>query len=80
MVFRRPGWSDGAASIVNRAFNVVLTWRPGFYDDFFGFGVTVAEPSDRAFDAQTIWEAFNRFDLSDNVAITGDLRTSTIPV
>ncbi len=74
MVFGRLGWSDGTAPIANRAVNAGVLWRPGFYDDLFGFGITVADRSDNALDTQTTVEAFYRFDVSDNIAITGDLQ------
>ncbi len=74
MVFGRLGWSDGKAPIAKRAVNAGLLWRPGFYDDLFGFGITIADPSDSTLDTQTTVEAFYRFDVSDNIAITGDLQ------
>ena len=39
----------------------------------------VADPSDSALDTQTTLEAFYRFDLSDNIAITGDLQHINSP-
>nr|WP_286193931.1 carbohydrate porin [Tropicibacter sp. R16_0] len=74
MLFGRLGWSEGTAPIARRAVNAGLLWRPGFYDDLFGFGVTIADPSDSTLNTQTTWEAFYRFDLSDNIAITTDLQ------
>lgn len=72
MLFGRLGWSDGGAPIARRAVNAGLMWRPGLYDDLFGFGVTVADPSDSLLSTQTTAELFYRFDLSDNIAITAD--------
>ena len=74
MIFGRLGWSDGAAPIARRAVNTGLMWRPGNYDDLLGFGVTVADPSDRNLETQTTIEAFYRADLSDNLALTADLQ------
>ncbi len=72
MLFGRLGWSDGSAPIARRAVNAGLMWRPGLYDDLFGFGVTVADPSDASLSDQTTAEMFYRFDVSDNFAITVD--------
>ena len=74
MIFGRLGWSDGAAPIARRAVNAGLMWRPGFYDDLLGLGVTVADPSDRNLETQTTIEAFYRADLSDNLAVTADVQ------
>lgn len=74
MVFGRLGWSEGAAPIARRAVNAGLMWRPGFYDDLLGFGVTVADPADQSLATQTTVEAFYRADLSDNLALTADIQ------
>ncbi|WP_145974821.1 carbohydrate porin [Ruegeria atlantica] len=74
MVFGRLGWSDGAAPIARRAVNAGLMWRPGYYDDLLGLGVTVADPSDSKLETQTTIEAFYRADLSDNLALTADVQ------
>ena len=74
MLFGRLGWSDGDAPIARRAVNAGVMWRPGFYDDLFGFGVTVADPSDQSLDTQTTVEAFYRLDVSDNLALTADVQ------
>jgi len=74
MVFGRLGWSEGGAPIARRAINAGMMWRPGSYDDLLGFGVTVADPSDRALERQTTVEAFYRMDISDNVALTADVQ------
>lgn len=74
MIFGRLGWSDGIALIARRAANVGLMWRSGWYDDLFGFGVTLADMSDPTLDQQTTVEAFYRLDLSDNLALTADIQ------
>ncbi len=74
MLFGRLGWSDGNAPIAKRAVNAGVIWRPGFYDDLFGFGVTVADPTDQSLDTQTTVEAFYRLDVSDNIALTADVQ------
>nr|WP_256369130.1 carbohydrate porin [Ruegeria sp. HKCCD7319] len=74
MLFGRLGWSDGEAPIARRAVNAGVMWRPGFYDDLFGFGVTVADPTDQSLDTQTTVEAFYRLDISDNLALTADVQ------
>ncbi len=74
MVFGRLGWSEGTASIASRAINAGLMWRPGLYDDLFGLGVTVADPSDASLERQSTVEAFYRLDVSDNVALTADIQ------
>jgi porin len=74
MVFGRLGWADGATSIAERAVNAGLLWRPGWYDDLVGAGVTVADLSDESLDTQTTVEAFYRLDVSDNVAATGSVQ------
>ncbi|MCP4380227.1 MAG: carbohydrate porin [Hyphomicrobiales bacterium] len=70
MLFGRLGYSEGGAPIAKRAATGGFLWRPGAYDDLFGLGVTVADPVDRALKTQTTTEAFYRFDLSDNLAVT----------
>lgn len=74
MIYGRLGWSEGGAPIARLAAGGGLMWRPGHYDDLFGIGFTVADPSDSGLDTQTSVEAFYRFDLSDNLAITADLQ------
>ncbi|MCP4306808.1 MAG: carbohydrate porin [bacterium] len=70
MLFGRLGYSEGGAPIARRAATGGFLWRPGSYDDLFGLGVTVADPVDRSLKTQTTTEAFYRFDLSDNLAVT----------
>lgn len=79
MLYGRLGWSDGGAPIARRAAGAGMMWRPGLYDDLFGFGVTVSDPSDRSLGRQTTAEAFYRFDVSDNIAITADAQYLTEP-
>ncbi|MGI9364805.1 MAG: carbohydrate porin [Rhizobiaceae bacterium] len=79
MIYGRLGWSQGAAPIARRAANVGLIWAPGTYDDLFGVGVTVADPSDRTLQIQTTFEAFYRLDLSDNLALTADVQHLSNP-
>ncbi|WP_068316513.1 carbohydrate porin [Aliiruegeria sabulilitoris] len=74
MIYGRLGWSEGDAPIARRAANAGFMWRPGLYDDLFGFGATVADPVDETLDTQTTMEAFYRLDLSDNVALTADVQ------
>ena len=74
MLFGRLGWADGTTSIAERAVNLGLLWRPGWYDDLVGAGVTVADPADDSRDTQTTVEAFYRLDISDNVAATGSMQ------
>lgn len=74
MLFGRLGWSDGDAPIAKRAVTAGVMWRPGFYDDLFGFGVTVADPTASNLKTQTTVEAFYRLDISDNLALTADVQ------
>ncbi len=74
MLYGRLGWSDGSAPIARRAAGFGAMWRPGLYDDLLGIGVTFAEPSNQLLELQTTVEAFYRYDISDNVAITADVQ------
>lgn len=75
MLFGRLGWSDGsAATFAERAVNAGVLWRPGFYDDLIGFGITMADLPDASLDWQTTVEAFYRLDISDNLALTADVQ------
>jgi porin len=74
MVFGRLGWSEGAASLARQAASGGLIWRPGTYDDLFGIGITLADPSDPNLGRQTTAEAFYRIDVSDNLALTADVQ------
>ncbi|MEM9063438.1 MAG: carbohydrate porin [Pseudomonadota bacterium] len=74
MLFGRAGWSEGSAAAARLSGTAGLIWRPGFYDDLIGFAVNAADPSSRSLDVQTTAEAFYRFDLSDNIALTADVQ------
>jgi porin len=74
MLFGRIGFSKGTAPIAKAAGTVGFMWRPGFYDDLLGVAVNVAQPVNNALDVQTSFEAFYRFDASDNLAISADVQ------
>ncbi|MDP2493691.1 carbohydrate porin [Shimia thalassica] len=73
MLFGRLGWAEGGGLLAEKSANAGFMWRPGLYDDLFGFGVTVSEPPGGGA-TQTTAEAFYRMDLADNLALTGDLQ------
>lgn len=72
MHFGQPVWSKGQASMARCAENAGLMRRPGLYDDFLGFGVTVAGPSNRPLSNQTTAETFCRFEVTDNILLKTD--------
>ena len=47
---------------------------PGTYDDLFGIAATVANLTTPVLPTQTTLEAFYRWDLSDNLALTADVQ------
>jgi porin len=70
----RISFSKDTAPIAKAAGTVSFMWRPGFYDDLLGVAVNVAQPVNNALDVQTSFEAFYRFDASDNLAISADVQ------
>jgi porin len=73
MVFGRGGWSQGWQ--LDRNLNFGVGWRPTQnYSDLFGVGGGWAQPANPALRDQYIFEAFYRFQLTPNLAITPDVQ------
>jgi porin len=73
MVFGRGGWSDGWQ--LDRNLSAGVAWRPvQEYSDLFGLGAGWAQPADPSLRDQYIFEAFYRFQLTTQLAITPDLQ------
>jgi porin len=70
--FVRAGWSSGTAPLANQHFSAGFTWLFPQYGDMFGFSAALDKPSSPGLRDQTTLEAFYRYELSDNVAITAD--------
>jgi porin len=73
MVFARGGWSEGWQLDRNVSFGV--GWQP-FADhaDLAGVAAGWAQPANPTFRSQYVYEAFYRFQLTSQVAITPDLQ------
>jgi porin len=73
MVFGRGGWSEGWQLDRNLSFGV--GWRPNQeYSDLFGIGGGWAQPANSNLRDQYIFEAFYRFQLTTQLAVTPDLQ------
>ncbi len=73
MWFLRGGWSDGWA--IERNLTGGFGWRPSAeYSDLLGFGVGWAAPANEMLDDQYTAEAFYRYHLTPNLAITPDVQ------
>jgi len=78
MWFARAGWSEGWA--VDRAVSAGFGWRPTKkYSDLFGFGVGWTHPASPLLDSQYTAEAFYRFHVTPNFAITPDIQVQLHP-
>jgi hypothetical protein len=73
MIFARGGWSEGWQ--LEKNVNLGFGWRPNLeYSDLFGLGGGWAQPSNPSFRDQYIFEAFYRFQLTTQLAITPDVQ------
>ncbi len=73
MLFGRGGWSEGWQ--LDRNPNLGLGWRPNQeYSDLFGIGGGWAQPANPNLRDQYIFEAFYRFRLTPQLAITPDVQ------
>jgi carbohydrate-selective porin OprB len=73
MVFGRGGWSEGW--LLDRNLNFGIGWQPNQeYSDLFGIGGGWAQPSNPNLRDQYIFEAFYRFQLTTQLAITPDVQ------
>jgi porin len=73
MIFGRGGWSEGWQ--LDRNLNFGLGWRPNMeYSDLFGVGGGWAQPANTNLRDQYIFEAFYRFQLTPQLAVTPDVQ------
>ncbi len=73
MVFARGGWSEGWQ--LDRNLSAGFGWRPNVeYSDLFGVGTGWAQPASPNLRDQFIYEAFYRFQLTTQLAITPDVQ------
>jgi porin len=73
MLFGRGGWSDGWQ--LDRNLSAGVAWRPvQQYSDLFGVGAGWAQPANPTLRDQYIFEAFYRFQLTPQLAITPDVQ------
>jgi porin len=70
MPFFRAGWSDGSAPIYNRSATVGFIRYFAFRSDLSGLGVNWGDPPDDSLDEQVTVEAFHRFQIAQNFAVT----------
>lgn len=78
MWFLRAGWSDGVAA--DRAVAAGFGWRPvKEYSDLFGLGIAWTHPSSPFLNSQYTAEAFYRFHVTPNFAITPDIQLQLHP-
>ena len=73
MVFGRGGWSEGWQ--LDRNLSAGVGWRPPVqFSDLFGIGAGWAQPANPALRDQYIFEAFYRFQLTTQLAVTPDVQ------
>ena len=73
MLFGRGGWSEGWQ--LDRNLNFGVGWRPSQeYSDLFGIGGGWAQPANPNLRDQYIFEAFYRFQLTTQLAVTPDVQ------
>lgn len=73
MVFARGGWSEGW--LLDRNLNAGIGWRPPVqFSDLFGIGAGWAQPANPALRDQYIFEAFYRFQVTPQLAVTPDVQ------
>jgi len=78
MWFLRAGWSEGWA--VDRAASAGFGWRPSqAFSDLFGFGIGWTHPASSFLESQYTAEAFYRFHVTPNFAITPDIQLQLHP-
>jgi len=78
MWFLRAGWSEGWA--VDRAASAGFGWRPSqAFSDLFGFGIGWTHPASSFLESQYTAEAFYRFHVTPNFAITPDIQVQLHP-
>jgi porin len=78
MWFLRAGWSEGWGA--DRAVSAGFGWRPvQGYSDLFGFGLGWTRPASQFLDSQYTAEAFYRFHVTPNFAITPDIQLQLHP-
>ncbi len=74
MPFFRAGWSDGSAPIYNRSLTLGAIRKFAFRSDLSGLGVNWGDPPDDSLDEQITVEAFHRFQIAQNLAVTTSLQ------
>ena len=78
MWFLRAGWSEGWGA--DRAVSAGFGWRPTqAFSDLFGFGIGWTHPASAFLESQYTAEAFYRFHVTPNFAITPDVQLQLHP-
>ncbi len=72
MPFIRAGWSDGEAPFYSTAVSGGFLYYFPRYRDLMGFAAAWNEPAAAGLPDQTTLEAFYRYQVSDNIAVTAD--------
>lgn len=70
MMFLRAGLSDGTAPIYNRSVSAGFIRHFAYRSDLIGLGINRGDPPDDSLREQITIEAFYRFQLAQNLAIT----------
>ena len=79
MPFVRAGWSDGEAPFYNRAVSGGLIYYFPRYRDLMGVSVAWNDPAIDDLREQYTLEAFYRYQVSDNIAVTADAQLLLSP-
>jgi porin len=74
MPFVRVGVSDGEAAIMKSQLSTGLTYRFGKHRSEIGVAVSLQDPIDNSLDEQTTLEAYYRWQLSPQLALTPSLQ------
>jgi porin len=78
MWFLRAGWSEGWGA--DKAVSAGFGWRPTQeFSDLFGFGIGWTHPASDLLRSQYTGEAFYRFHVTPNFAITPDIQLQLHP-
>ena len=80
MAFARAGWSDGDAPLYNRSATIGVLRQLEVRTDVLGLGVNWGDPADNSLSNQTTVEAFWRFQLTPQIALTPSVQYLKNPV
>ena len=79
MPFVRVGVSDGEAAVMKSQLSTGLTYRFGKHRSELGTAVSIQDPSDNSLEQQTTIEAYFRWQISPQLALTPSLQVLRNP-